>query len=156
MNIFWLRRDLRLSDNTALNAALNSGEKVQPIFIFDTKIINELNENDPRITFIYEQLEKINFELLTYGSSLKIFFGDPTMIWQEIVNKVTVDGVYVNRDYEPYGINRDASIKEDLNKKNIPFFSFNRGVRKGASNTKHCKVIVSVIPKVVILLIIIC
>ena len=124
MNIFWLRRDLRLSDNTALNAALNSGEKVQPIFIFDTKIINELDENDPRITFIYEQLEKINFELLTYGSSLKIFFGDPTMIWQEIVNKVTVDGVYVNRDYEPYGINRDASIKEDLNKKNIPFFSF--------------------------------
>ena len=98
MNIFWLRRDLRLTDNTALNAALNSGEKVQPIFIFDTKIINELDENDPRITFIYEQLEKINFELLTYGSSLKIFFGDPTMIWQEIVNKVTVDGVYVNRD----------------------------------------------------------
>ena len=46
------------------------------------------------------------------------------MIWQEIVNKVTVDGVYVNRDYEPYGINRDASIKADLNKKNIPFFSF--------------------------------
>ena len=68
MNIFWLRRDLRLTDNTALNAALNSGEKVQPIFIFDTKIINELDENDPRITFIYEQLEKINFELLTYGS----------------------------------------------------------------------------------------
>ncbi|MDG2344157.1 MAG: deoxyribodipyrimidine photo-lyase [Flavobacteriales bacterium] len=124
MNIFWLRRDLRLTDNTALNAALNSGEKVQPIFIFDTKIINELDENDPRITFIYEQLQKINFELLTYGSSLKIFFGDPTMIWQEIVNKVTVDGVYVNRDYEPYGINRDVSIKEDLNKKNIPFFSF--------------------------------
>ena len=74
MNIFWLRRDLRLTDNTALNAALNSGKKVQPIFIFDTKIINELDENDPRITFIYEQLEKINFELLTYGSSLKNIF----------------------------------------------------------------------------------
>ena len=124
MNIFWLRRDLRLADNTALNAALNSGEKVQPIFIFDTKIINELDENDARITFIYEQLEKIHFELLTYGSSLKIFFGNPSMIWQEIINKVTVHGVYVNRDYEPYGINRDQSIKEYLNKKHIPFYSF--------------------------------
>ncbi len=124
MNIFWLRRDLRLIDNTALNAALNSGEKVQPIFIFDTQIINELEDDDPRITFIYEQLEKIHFELLTYGSSLKVFFGNPTMIWQEIVNKVTVDGVYVNKDYEPYGINRDFSIKKDLLKKHIPFYSF--------------------------------
>ena len=124
MNIFWLRRDLRLADNTALNAALNSGEKVQPIFIFDTKIINELDEDDARITFIYEQLEKIHFELLTYGSSLKIFFGNPSMIWQEIVNKVTVHGVYVNRDYEPYGIKRDISIKKELQKKHIPFYSF--------------------------------
>ncbi|MBM78115.1 MAG: deoxyribodipyrimidine photolyase [Crocinitomicaceae bacterium] len=124
MNIFWLRRDLRLADNTALNAALNSGEKVQPIFIFDTKIINELDEDDARISFIYNQLVKIHFELLTYGSSLKVFFGNPEMIWNEITQKVTVNAVYVNRDYEPYGINRDASIKKELNKKNIPFFSF--------------------------------
>ena len=60
MNIFWFRRDLRLNDNTALNIALKSGKKTQVIFIFDSKITNELEPNDPRITFIYRQLNKIN------------------------------------------------------------------------------------------------
>ena len=35
INIFWFRRDLRLEDNNALFHALNSGEEVLPIFIFD-------------------------------------------------------------------------------------------------------------------------
>ena len=35
MNIFWFRRDLRLSDNRGLNLALSEVNNVQPIFIFD-------------------------------------------------------------------------------------------------------------------------
>ena len=38
--IFWFRRDLRLDDNTALRAALNSGHQVLPIFIFDQDILS--------------------------------------------------------------------------------------------------------------------
>ena len=41
---FWFRRDLRLDDNLGLNAALSSGLKVIPIFIFDTEIINKLEK----------------------------------------------------------------------------------------------------------------
>ena len=37
--IFWFRRDLRLEDNTALHAALKSGNQVLPIFIFDQDIL---------------------------------------------------------------------------------------------------------------------
>ena len=42
MNIFWFRRDLRLSDNTALHKALGECDNVQPIFIFDKEIVDEL------------------------------------------------------------------------------------------------------------------
>jgi deoxyribodipyrimidine photolyase len=35
MTVFWFRRDLRLEDNVGLFHALNSGEEVLPIFIFD-------------------------------------------------------------------------------------------------------------------------
>ena len=45
-SVFWFRRDLRLEDNMGLNAALTSGLKVIPIFIFDTDIINKLEKND--------------------------------------------------------------------------------------------------------------
>ena len=124
MNIFWFRRDLRLNDNTALNIALKSGKKTQVIFIFDSKITNELEPNDPRITFIYRQLNKINKKLNSFGSSLKIYRGDPIIIWQQIIKKSKIDAVYINHDYEPYAIKRDYTLKKILTNENIPFLSF--------------------------------
>ena len=47
--IFWFRRDLRLEDNTALQAALNSGNQVLPIFIFDQDILSDLPKQDARL-----------------------------------------------------------------------------------------------------------
>ena len=52
-SIFWFRRDLRLLDNTALNAALESGKKVIPVFIFDANILGDLEKDDARLGFIH-------------------------------------------------------------------------------------------------------
>jgi len=60
INIFWFRRDLRLEDNTALNHSLEAGLPVLPLFIFDTVIIEELQADDPRISFVYSILKLIN------------------------------------------------------------------------------------------------
>jgi len=40
VNIFWFRRDLRLSDNAGLYHALKDGNPVLPVFIFDTSILD--------------------------------------------------------------------------------------------------------------------
>jgi len=63
ISIFWFRRDLRLDDNHGLNEALKGDFPVLPIFIFDENITDELDENDPRITFIYDQLSNISAKL---------------------------------------------------------------------------------------------
>jgi len=42
LSIFWFRRDLRLEDNTALLHALESNHPFQPMFIFDSNILDEL------------------------------------------------------------------------------------------------------------------
>jgi len=53
--LFWFRRDLRLSDNAGLYHALRENEDVLPIFIFDTVILNQLEDKkDKRVAFIYE------------------------------------------------------------------------------------------------------
>ena len=57
INIFWFRRDLRLDDNCGLFHALKSGEKILPIFIFDTGILNKLPKDDARVTFIHQELK---------------------------------------------------------------------------------------------------
>ena len=114
MDIFWFRRDLRINDNTALYNALINGKNIQPIFIFDDNIVEELPYNDARITFIYQKLNSINVELKKHGSSLKIFYGDPYKIFTEILYNNRVNNVYINRDYEPYALERDSSIFELL------------------------------------------
>ena len=59
VNIFWFRRDLRLDDNVGFLEALKGEHPVLPIFIFDKEILNELPEDDARVTFIFETLQKM-------------------------------------------------------------------------------------------------
>ena len=40
-NIVWFRRDLRISDHPALNAAIESSDEIVPVFILDKKQIAE-------------------------------------------------------------------------------------------------------------------
>lgn len=119
INIFWFRRDLRLHDNTALTSALNSGLPVLPVFIFDTDIISELSVDDPRISFIHSTLESINTELLKSGSSLYILKSTPDEAWKKLLTTFNINEVFINRDYEPYTIERDNRIEKLLNQHNI-------------------------------------
>ena len=114
MTIFWFRRDLRLLDNTGLNLALSESKDVQPIFIFDDDIIDELSKDDPRLNFIYQELLKINKELLSYNSSLKVYHGNPLKVFKELSRENPELVVYTNRDYEPYAIKRDKDINQLL------------------------------------------
>lgn len=65
INVFWFRRDLRIEDNTGLYHALSSEDKLLPLFILDTNIIEDpIHCDDKRIAFIADCLKKIQRELL--------------------------------------------------------------------------------------------
>ncbi len=124
INIFWFRRDLRLNDNTALIAALLSEIPVLPIFIFDENILNELPQDDARVTFIYDQLAQINQKLKAYDSSIKIMKGRPEEVWKSLVKEYSIEKVYINKDYEPYARNRDFAIHSFLEKQEIEMLHY--------------------------------
>jgi len=124
ISIFWFRRDLRLNDNSGLSAALQSNLPVLPIFIFDENILAELPKNDARVTFIYDQLSKLNLLLEKVESSILIEKGNPYEIWKKLIQKYDVQEVYFNHDYEPYAINRDEEISTFLKSKGIKIISF--------------------------------
>ena len=110
ISIVWLRRDLRINDNMALNKAIQSGHKVAILFIFDDDIIDHLEKDDPRISFIYKQLRLINASLNANNSSLICKKGKPLEIWKGLLNEYNIVSAFVNRDYEPYAIKRDKEI----------------------------------------------
>ena len=123
-SVFWFRRDLRLDDNLGLNAALSSGLKVIPIFIFDTEIINKLEKNDLRIKMIHAALVKLNDAMLGNRCNVGMYLGNPKAVFESLLKKYKIKSVYTNRDYEPYALKRDRSIKSFLEKKNVTYKSF--------------------------------
>lgn len=124
-NIFWFRRDLRLHDNAGLYHALRSGLPVRAIFIFDTEILDRLeNKSDKRLVFIHQQLEKINAELQKFGSRLDTYYGKPLEVWKKICLEAKVSGVFTNHDYEPYARERDETINQYLKDHGISFNTF--------------------------------
>lgn len=124
-NIFWFRRDLRLNDNAGLYHALRSGMKVQPIFIFDTNILDKLpSKKDARVSFIHTELQILKENLQKLGSDLWIFHGQPSKIFKQILAKHEIQGVYTNRDYESYAIERDLRVKTLLEEGKKEFHSF--------------------------------
>lgn len=122
LSFFWFRRDLRLHDNAALFHALESGIAVQAVFIFDSEILDKLDDKrDRRLVFIHQQLDRINTELEKHGSSLLVEYGKPVDVWEKLIRKFQINAVFLNRDYEPYAIGRDNEINGLLKSNDISF-----------------------------------
>lgn len=125
ISIFWFRRDLRLHDNAGLYHALKAENPVLPIFIFDTNILDQLdNKKDARVEFIHQQLEYLSEVLKGQGSALLVRHGKPISVWEDLINTYEIDAVYTNRDYEPYALSRDNAVRELLNNKGIEFRTY--------------------------------
>ncbi len=124
VSFFWFRRDLRLEDNVGLFHALKSKYTVIPLFIFDDAILDSLPYNDPRVGFIYENLSKINTQLLKIESALLVKKGKTLAVWELLLTEFDIKEVFFNKDYEPYAIKRDSAICELLETNNAIPFSF--------------------------------
>lgn len=124
-NIFWFRRDLRLDDNHGLYQALRSSRPVIPIFIFDRVILQQLEDpQDARVQFIHQQLQKINALLQGYDTSLLVLEGKPLEVFEQLLSKYTIEKVFTNADYEPYGIDRDQKVTQLLVNAGVGFEAF--------------------------------
>ena len=122
--IVWLRRDLRLEDNTALRNALAEEKNVQLLFIFDPAILDRLEKDDARVSFIFEQLRAIDEKVQEKGSSVLIRFGAPEDVFSELQQEISLNSIYINHDYEPYATERDRQIEEWAAQHEIQFNSY--------------------------------
>lgn len=125
VSIFWHRRDLRVHDNAGLYHALKGPNPVLPLFIFDRNILDDLgNKQDARVTFIHQTIIDLKNTLEAMGSTLLVCYGKPEEIWPTLLQQYNIAAVYTNRDFEPYAVQRDASLKTILSARNIPFYTY--------------------------------
>lgn len=112
--LFIFRRDLRSEDNTSLNIALSACKTVITCFIFDPRQIGTGNEyrSNNAIQFMVESLEDLHAQLEKKGGQLYFFEGKAEDVVKKLIKQEKIDAIFCNRDYTPFSIKRDESIKK--------------------------------------------
>ena len=119
--LVWFRRDLRLTDHTALCHALKHHERVYCVFVFDTTILAGLPRRDRRVDFIRHALVELDQLLREHGGALIVRHGDPLEEIPRLARELGVASVHANRDYEPQAIRRDDAVAKALTQAGIAF-----------------------------------
>lgn len=123
--LVWLRRDLRLDDNTALFEAAKASEEVALVFIFDINILALLDKKtDTRINFIHNSIREINNQLSSLGSAVIVKNADPEIEIPTLAKSLNAEAVFFNEDYEPTTKERDKNVARECFNKNIKTHHF--------------------------------
>lgn len=124
-SLVWFRRDLRDYDHAALYHALKSSNKVLCVFVFDTDILDQLNDKvDRRVEFIWESVRELKSALQAKGGDLMVLHGSARTLIPVIALQANIHAVFANHDYEPKAIARDTEVAATLSKNNIAFHHF--------------------------------
>ena len=108
--IWWIRRDLRLTDNATLHSALQAGS-VLPVFILDPAFDSS---SERRKNFLYEGLHALDKALRERGSFLVVRKGKPLDVLTQLVKDIKAHAIYAEEDFTPYARKRDLEIEHHL------------------------------------------
>lgn len=105
------RRDLRLSDNTALNEALRSADEVITCFIFnDAQVGAHKHRSTNGLCFMLESLEELAGEVSDEGGKLLFLHGEHNKVVEKLIKELNIGAVFFNKDYTPFSRSRDEAI----------------------------------------------
>lgn len=105
-SVMWFRRDLRLGDHPALQAAAAEG-RVVPLFVLD-----------PRLTGTGLRWERLLASLAALreetDGALVIRQGDPVEVVAQVAAEAGASQVHVSTETTPFGRRRDAAVEQRL------------------------------------------
>ena len=136
-SLFIFRRDLRLPDNRALNAALTQSKTVIASFIFDPRQVGSKNNyrSMNAIQFMIESLQDLEKQLKIKKGRLYFFYGNASNVVKKILKNQQVEAIYLNYDYTPFSLKRDESIEKLCAKNEIMFHGFHDELLIGDPNS---------------------
>jgi deoxyribodipyrimidine photo-lyase len=126
--IHWFRRDLRISDNTALSDATRRSEAVIPVFILEDAFRTGPDIGAARLTFLLQSLESLRKKLLELGYHLLVRHGKSEEVLPRLCKEVGAQAVFANKRYEPYAQARDNRVFNALNAAGVGFELFKDAV----------------------------
>ena len=112
--IWWIRRDLRLTDNLALAEAIRAADQVLPAFVLDPKLLHSRYVGEKRLAFLWEGLRRLEAQLKQRGSSLILRKGEPERSLAELMSESGAEAIFAESDVSPYATSRDDRLGNHL------------------------------------------
>ena len=116
--------DLRLDDNEAINAAVESYDLSTFVFIFD-KSLYEDTHGSANLWWLEKSLKSLKDRLNDKNICLHIIKGEYVSKVLDIVKKNNFQSVFLNQNKHPSFISKEEKLEVELNKINVKFYSFN-------------------------------
>ena len=107
--VVWFRRDLRLSDNPALHAAVAAADEVVGVFCLDGSLHEPAGA--PRRAYLHRCLRALDESM---DGNLVVRHGEPSEVIPELSEEVGATTVHIAEDFGPYGRLRDEGVAAAL------------------------------------------
>lgn len=129
-------RDLRLTDNPALSAAVARGKPVIPVYLHDPQEAGAWAPGGASLWWLHHSLNSLGQSLTRAGSRLILRNGAALKEVPRLVKETGADAVFWNRRYEPWAVARGADLKAALSQAGVEARSFNASLLHEPQNLK--------------------
>ena len=127
LTLLWFSRDLRLTDNPALAAAIVRGGPIVPVFVLDDLDAGEWAPAGASRWWLHESLRALDDSLRQRGAALVLRRGPAETVIDELLDQTGADAAYWNRRYEPWATPRGERLKTRLKNRGVEVRSFQFG-----------------------------
>lgn len=123
--LLWFRYDLRLQDNPALQAALERGRPIIPVYLWSPEEESPWEPQGAQRWWLHRALESLRDALRERSLDLIFRRGPAGGELTSLLKTSGAKAVYWNRRYEPAIVERDSQLKKELQEDGVEVESFN-------------------------------
>lgn len=110
--IVWFSHDLRLSDNPAFRAAVETGQPIVPVFLWAPQAEGEWAPGAAGRVFLHHTLASLAADLDAVGLRLTLRRGETWLgLLRALIEETGASAVYWNRRYEPAVVKAESRIE---------------------------------------------
>jgi deoxyribodipyrimidine photo-lyase len=125
ITLIWFRKDLRLDDNRALAAAIQSGQPITAVYIREPQEADTGPLGAAQAWWLHHSLKSLASALNKRGSRLIFRSGPAAAVLNRLIEETGANEVHWNRRYDPAGMAIDAKIKASLRQSGLKVQSHN-------------------------------
>lgn len=139
IGLVWLKRDLRLRDHAALNAAKKRHKNTLLVYIAEPSLLADEHVSERHLEFIKSSLLDLQSQLKPFNTSILKIKGEVIDVFEKINDQFRIEGIYSHTE-TGLGITylRDQKVAEWCKKEGIQWTEFRQqGVFRGLKNRKN-------------------